>query len=989
MAPTTKSGRHTLRNGLRAVGAIGVLLAVTNFGWHVWLDVEHGREAIQQAAQRLATNTSARIGYEVNGAEALLARFLGEIRRPDRAENDCSKIAARMMREATGYLNLGFVDADGYVVCSAVETQGRVFVGDRPYIQKSIALKAFVAGGIQVSRTTGKLSLNYALPLVGPNGEVEGVAVAAGDIGFLQEQVASLVLPNGSTAYLIDAAGIVLARAPPEPGTEGSGLGVDPAATSDLIARGTATLELAADGSMTVLAYATPFTVYADRGIFFVLTISEQTLWDQATRNVNWLTVLLSLLILIAAIAIWVIGAWAVIGPIRRLVASAERLGRGDLGERLGPPYDENEVGTLQRTFDEMSAAIQEREARLLEAQRRAKLTYWEWRLGGDGGIDWSPEAPAILGVAPELLPQSDSQWLLLVHPDDKPIVDGAYDAVRSGGAGYDITYRLRHPNGSIAWVRDVGEIKRSPAEGDRRLRGIMQDVTVLVEAQRSRNEVEGRLRAFMDHAPFVMYVKGLDGRYLVSNAEHERVFGRPDRPVMGSVVADLCPPEMASLITEHDATVLDSGQPVIRERTYGGFKTYNHVMAVKFPVRGEDGSIIAIGGFEIDIGERKRVEEQLFRAQKMEAIGQLTGGLAHDFNNICGVIIGNLDLLQEKVAIDADLSGLVKEALDATLRGAELNRQLLAFSRRQPLHPKIIDVRETIERMSKILKRTLGEAITVRTLFDPAVWPIRVDAAQLEAAVLNLAVNARDAMPGGGTLTIEIGNSHLDKEYVARYSEVIDGDFVKIAASDTGTGMPPEALERAFEPFFTTKGAGKGTGLGLAMVHGFVKQSGGHATIYSEKGHGTTVKLYFPRAPSGQDRKRESEPEATETGAGQTILVVEDNDGLRRIAQRQLRELGYRTIEAGNAQEGLTVLRGDASIDLLLTDVVMPGGMDGRALAAEARRLRPGLKVLFTSGFTEAAATAQAPEFIDRLLTKPYRKADLAGMVRRVLESA
>ena len=389
------------------------------------------------------------------------------------------------------------------------------------------------------------------------------------------------------------------------------------------------------------------------------------------------------------------------------------------------------------------------------------------------------------------------------------------------------------------------------------------------------------------------------------------------------------------------------------------------------------------------DMTERIAAEEQLRQAQKMEAVGQLTGGVAHDFNNLLGIVVGNLDLLHEQLPAAGAHAELLDEALSAALRGAEVTRQLLAFSRRQPLQPKLVEPNDVARGMSKLVSRAIGEQIKVRLELPEDAWPVVIDPAQLESALLNLAVNARDAMPDGGTLTIETANFSFDGEEAQAHVEGAAGEYLMIAVSDTGTGMPPEIVVRVFEPFFSTKGVGKGTGLGLSMVYGFVKQSGGNAKIYSEPGVGTTIRLYLPRAAVAASADVPAEAPLAVARGGERILVVEDNDGLRRLALRQLRELGYETVEAANGVDALTILESSQAIDLLFTDIVMPGGIDGRTLARRAAALRPDLKVLFTSGFTAAAGAEVAAELADRLISKPFRKTELARRVRASLDGS
>jgi CheY-like chemotaxis protein len=365
-----------------------------------------------------------------------------------------------------------------------------------------------------------------------------------------------------------------------------------------------------------------------------------------------------------------------------------------------------------------------------------------------------------------------------------------------------------------------------------------------------------------------------------------------------------------------------------------------------------------------------------------------LTGGLAHDFNNHLGVIIGNLDLLDERPGLDTDQKELVGDALAAAVSGADLTRRLLAFARRQPLRPERIDANQLIGDITKLLRRTLGERIEIRLKLDGSIPQVLADPAQLNTAIANLANNARDAMPDGGVLTIATCIGYLDEDYAAQHSEVTPGPYVAIEISDTGCGMDPDTLSRVFEPFFTTKEPGKGTGLGLSMVFGFLKQSGGHINIYSEPGKGTTFRLYLRQNDLAAEEVDATGGEVeTFSGGGERILVVEDNVKLRAVLVRQLNELGYRVSEAEHADGALALLDAGIEIDLLLTDIVMPGKLDGLGLAHAFIERQPGGKVLLTSGFPGTRLTdVEGLSTTLRLLSKPYRKRDLVRMLRETI---
>ncbi|MBW8743009.1 MAG: PAS domain S-box protein [Sphingomonas sp.] len=387
---------------------------------------------------------------------------------------------------------------------------------------------------------------------------------------------------------------------------------------------------------------------------------------------------------------------------------------------------------------------------------------------------------------------------------------------------------------------------------------------------------------------------------------------------------------------------------------------------------------------------ELRSNEEALRQSQKMEAVGQLTGGIAHDFNNLLQVIIGNLEALQRNLPTGSTrLQRAAANAMAGAQRAASLTQRLLAFSRRQPLNPRPVDPNALVGNMSDLLHRTLGETISIETVRGAGVWRIEVDPTGLEAAILNLAVNARDAMPDGGRLTIETSNAYLDEAYTRTHSEVAPGQYVVICISDTGTGMDEATVTQAFEPFFTTKPVGQGTGLGLSQVYGFVKQSGGHLKIYSEIGEGTTIKLYLPRLDSPVEDEIEASPQvAPEGSSAEAILVVEDDADVRAQSVEALGELGYRVLQAADGPAALRLLQREAHVDLLFTDVVLPSGLTGAQVAAEAREIQPAIKVLFTTGYARNAIVHNGR--LDagvHLITKPYSFADLAAKVRDVLD--
>jgi PAS domain S-box-containing protein len=531
--------------------------------------------------------------------------------------------------------------------------------------------------------------------------------------------------------------------------------------------------------------------------------------------------------------------------------------------------------------------------------------------------------------------------------------------------------------------IHEIGIVAAalSTAEADLRERARQRD-----EADRALRLNQAQFQAILDHAPVLIFVKDLAGTYTFVNRAAETWVGARVTPKVGQSVRDIISKEGADEVAQADAKVIATKAPLQREMTIETPIGQRTMLSVKFPLLDAANAVAAVGTIVTDVTDRKHADAQLSQAQRMEAVGQLTGGVAHDFNNMLTAILLNADVLATSVQ-DETLRQLAEAMRRAAEHGADLTRRLLAFGRRQTLLPRPTDINELLNDMVPLMQRTLGEHIEIRLARGAELWPATVDRGQLESAVLNLAVNARDAMPNGGRLTIETANAELDESYASSNPDVRAGAYVMIAIADSGCGMAPEVLARVFEPFFTTKDTGKGTGLGLSMVYGFIKQSEGHVRIYSEVGVGTVVRLYLPRS-------REvavpvvAAPVELPNGT-ETILLVEDNDLVRAYASAQLAALGYHVVAAEDARRAIDMVEQGCAPDLLFTDMIMPGGMNGRELAEQLRRRRPGLKVLFTSGYahdamsSEAAGAAQ----VTHLLGKPYRRRDLATKVREVLD--
>ena len=530
-------------------------------------------------------------------------------------------------------------------------------------------------------------------------------------------------------------------------------------------------------------------------------------------------------------------------------------------------------------------------------------------------------------------------------------------------------------------------------------MRSVGQQLGRMIERKLSDDAIkrsEQQLRQVIDVVPLLIFAKSADGRFTLANQAVADLMGVPVDDLIGRTAQTfLNPQEDASEFRANDQAVISGLVPelVAEERLANADGQVRILRTIKVPFRQSGHESPVVLGVAMDVTEERETERQLQQAQKMDAVGKLTGGVAHDFNNLLFVIQGNLQLLEEQVADSPEANQLIEAIKRAAGLGADLTRSLLAFSRQQPLKPELLDLVPVIEGSIALLRRTLSEEIQIETDFASPSWQVLIDGSQFENAIINLAVNARDAMPHGGTLRITMDQTRVIGTAASvsgpPQARLVPGDYVRLEISDTGCGMRQEVIEQAFEPFFTTKKAGAGTGLGLSMVYGFVTQSGGQIEIRSAIDQGTSVIILLPRA-----RDTDRLPEKTEVKIDQleearaTILVTEDNQEVLRVAVRLLKRLGYETLEARNGKEALEVLERSPQVSLLFTDVIMPGGMNGRQLAEEALRSRPDLKVLFSSGHSQSAIIRDGKlEDGVELITKPYQSDELAKRIAQLLD--
>ncbi len=666
--------------------------------------------------------------------------------------------------------------------------------------------------------------------------------------------------------------------------------------------------------------------------------------------------------------------------------------------------WTENEIETAEMVAQQIAVVVRQTRALRQEKELAGRLLSLMNNVPGvtyRGLRNWAitlvgAEVERLTGYAAEAFLRGDVSWKDIIHPYDLPGIKMQFrKAVAERRSVLRVEYRIIRKNGNLCWLEDRRQIFYRPDGSFEYVDGLLLDITDRKRAEEELRAMNQTLQALFDASPLSIIALDKEGRVTMWNRAAERTFGWTREEVIGLHDPIVPPDKMGEFHLLHDRVIREGGFSgvEIRRRKKGGEPV--DVSLSTATMRDAEGKVVGIMSVMMDITERKRVEEalkqseeQLLQAQKMEAVGRLAGGVAHDFNNLLTAIRGYADLLLQRLDEDFPYRKDVEEILKAGERASSLTQQLLAFSRKQVMVPHVLDLNEVVENMEDMIRRMIGEDIDLVTLLRPGLWSVKVDRGQIEQVVMNLVVNARDAVDRGGKITIETGNVLFDQDYLYRHPVVVPGAYAMLAVSDTGCGMDEETKARLFEPFFTTKEMGKGTGLGLSTVYGIVKQSNGYIWVYSELHRGSVFKIYLPRhdSPAGKEKP---DPRSAEVPKGsETILLVEDDELVRTLARDVLRGHGYTVLEAHDGADAMGVaVSHRGRIHLLVTDVVMPN-MGGQEVAAALSHLHRDMKVLFMSGYADDAIERQgilSPG--TRLLQKPFRIDALLRKVREVLD--
>lgn len=956
-------------------------------------------EAVDDAIS-IARVAAARQAAVLDGVQRLLLTLAHVPALRDRDPAACNALLESVLRDHPGYVNIWVAEANGAPFCQAVSVNPGLSAAHRTWLQRVVRTHTSAMSDYQVSQVTGKPDVVIAEPLLSSDGRVERVLAAGVGVAELGDVVRALGMESGWSVTLADRNGTIVARYPEAAATIGKRL---PASLSLARARQAPRGELVearSPAGASKLYGLVPIASPLDTGMYVVLEVDPGTVF---ARSNELLRTHLWLLAIVACLAIGgglVGGQVFVVRPVEMLTAATSRIASGDFTGRTQLARAAPGLRDLGSAIDRMATALEARERTRAEVDEQLQASERRYRLMFEENPHpmWVYDSDTLRflevnGAAVRLYGYTRDEFLARTILDVRPTEDA--DRVRAsvalvrGSKQYSGTWHHRLKSGELI---DVEIASHAITFNDRSARLVLaQDITRRTEAERAVRDAEARMRFALDAAHVGIWEADIRNQRTYWSPTCEAMHGLEPGTFGGTmphVMACIHPEDQRQVAQLFDEALRTRSTLELQYRTVAPDGGERRVSAKGQFFYGEDGQPQRAAGIAIDITEQSLLEEQLRQSQKMDAIGQLAGGIAHDFNNVLTAILGNAEIYLDEAPGDDPHRRTIEEIRTAGRTAANLTAQLLAVSRRQMLAPKVLRPGNSVSEVTPMLRRLLGASIKLNTKLSDTSC-VKADPGQIQQVLINLTVNARDAMPQGGSVTIETADVTLDEGYARRHPGVRPGGYVLISVADTGHGMDAATQRRLFEPFFTTKPTGRGTGLGLATVHGIVRQSGGHVTAESEVGVGSMFRVYLPVTNEAESQSAATPVDRATLGGVETILLVEDESAVRDFVYRILTRFGYRVYALADPQHAIefaAAYRG--SIDIVVTDVVLPG-INGQVMATRIRAIHPATRVLYMSGYTDISViTGGDLEPGSWFLKKPFTADTLGERVRQALDA-
>jgi PAS domain S-box-containing protein len=994
-----KAVTHSLRARLIFL----VLLAVIpSLGLALYSGLEQRRMVESQShedAVRTARLARSRQQELIREAQSLLRTIVQSPAMRNRDQRQCADELTYSLRQHPQFLNIGVADVTGAVWCSALPHDPSISVADRAYFQRVLQTRSFAVGDYQVGRITGKPSLNFGHPVFDETGELTGVVFVALDLDWINTVFQDSSLPEGSTVAVIDADGTILMHNLSPETWVGRNMRQHPLIAEILTNQdGTTVKQVGLDGQGRLHAYVPLAKAMKGGHVFFCVGIPLDA---ALARSNKILTRNLLLIATVGLIALFMARSGAnvlLLEPMDKILQASRQLAAGNLNVRVDTTGNVGEWTKLATAFNEMAEALNKRasekakaESALQENEERFRCLSASSPVGifltdVEGQCTYvNPMWRRIYGLT--LMESVGEGWMRVVHPDDQATAVSAWREAVKKAVTFSQELRIVRADGATRWIHVRAAVMVADDGAGVGHVGTAEDITERKQAIEALREGEERYRSLVENARDAIFTLSPHGILLSLNPAFTGITGWPREEWLNKAFAPLIHVEdMVRALMNVTAVLRGETPPPFELRKDGSYVVGEFTVTPQFRA----GKVVSVLGIGRDVTERRRLEEQFRQSQKMEAVGRLAGGVAHDFNNILTAILGYSEILLSRGQLDELTSRRVGEIHRSAQRAAALTRQLLAFSRKQVMELKVVDINSIVRDMQQMLSRLIGEDIRLVMDLAANLGSVKADPGQIEQVLLNLCVNARDAMPHGGALTIATLNVEFDEANPSPSPDLPDGAYVCLSVTDNGQGIKPEVLARLFEPFFTTKPAGKGTGLGLATCYGILKQSGGVILCQSEYGRGATFKSYLPRVDAPVTTVATPSEDNTAPPGSETILVVEDEAAVRELTCLVLRDLGYKVFEAGNGLEALKLMEAGSlpRLDLLMTDMVMPE-LGGRDLADRMAQKQPGIRILFVSGYTQDSLEVKegGQWGATGFLQKPFVPQTLARKVRAILD--